>query len=340
MPTSSFTKTSRRKSWSSRLLQAVPALTVATALCAATGVARAEDWPSKPVRVVVPYGPGGIADISARSIAQKMSEITGQSFIVENRPGADTRIGTEAVSREQGNDHVMLLAGGGFAVNNALFDDLRYNTATDFVPLGLVVSNPLLLVSGKSQPYNSVMELVEAAKAGENITLASGGKGTLSHMSMELLAANMQAPITHVPYKGGSAHTADVVSGLVTGIFENPSSSLPLIRADKYKVIATTGATRNPVLPDVPTVAESGVPGFEVINWFGLFAPAGIPEASVDKMVSVVSEALNDEALRQRFASEGVNVGGYLGKDFGKFVADETAKWGEIVKAQNIRGNE
>src|SRR5690606_13374644 len=128
-------------------------------LCAATGVAQAEAWPSKPVRVVVPYGPGGIADISARSIAQKMSEITGQSFIVENRPGADTRIGTEAVSREQGNDHVMLLAGGGFAVNNALFDDLRYNTATDFVPLGLVVSNPLLLVSGKSQPYNSVMEL-------------------------------------------------------------------------------------------------------------------------------------------------------------------------------------
>src|SRR5690606_35467861 len=136
MPTSSFTKTSRRKSWCLRLLQAVPALTVATALCAATGVAQAEAWPSKPVRVVVPYGPGGIADISARSIAADTSGSTGQSVIVGGRPAADTPIGTEAASREPGHAHVMLLAGGGRAVNNARFDDLRYNTAADFVPLG------------------------------------------------------------------------------------------------------------------------------------------------------------------------------------------------------------
>ena len=339
MPIHSLNKAARQR-WTARVRRILPIFAF-TAVIGGTGAhAQADTWPSKPVRIVVPYGPGGIADISARSVAQKMSELTGESFIVENRPGADTRIGTEAVSREQGNDHVLLLAGGGFAVNNSLFDNLRYDTATDFVPVGLVVSNPLLLVMGKSQPYNSLMEMVEAAKAGENITLASGGKGTLSHMSMELLAATMSAPITHVPYKGGSAHTADVVSGLVTGIFENPSSALPLVRADKYKVIATTGSSRNPVLPEVPTVAESGVAGFEVINWFGLFAPAGIPEASHQRMVSMLAEALKDEALRDRFASEGVSVGGYLGNDFGKFVADETVKWGEIVKAQNIRGNE
>lgn len=330
----------RTRLWVRRLRKLLPALGVAAMLGTTSAAAQTEAWPSKPVRIVVPYAPGGIADISARSVGQKMAELTGQSFIIENRPGADTRIGTEAVSREQGNDHILLLAGGGFAVNNSLFDDLRYDTAKDFIPLGLVVSNPLLLVMGKEQPYGSVMELVEAAKAGENITLASGGKGTLSHMSMELLASRMSAPITHVPYKGGSAHTADVVSGLVTGIFENPSSALPLVRGGKYKVIATTGASRNPVLPDVPTVAESGVEGFEVINWFGLFSPAGVPESTVQRMAAVLSEALQDEALRKRFASEGVSVGGMMTQEFATFVQNETVKWGDIIRAQNIRAND
>src|SRR5690606_3081438 len=158
----------------------------------------------------------------------------------------------------------------------------------------------------------------------------------LSHMSMELLASRMQAPITHVPYKGGSAHTADVVSGLVTGIFENPSSALPLIRSQKYKVIATTGAERSPVLPDVPTVSESGVDNFEVVNWFGFFAPVGVPDATIERMGDVLSEALQDEALRSRFAGDGVKVGGLMTTDFGQFVADETRKWGEIISAQNI----
>lgn len=321
------------------LRRLIPALAAICVMAAAPAVAHADAWPSKPVRVVVPYGPGSIADISARSVAHKLSEMTGQRFVVENKPGADTRIGTEVVARERGNDHVMLLAGGGFAVNNALFDDLRYDTAKDFIPLGLVVSNPLLLVLGAEQPYGSVKELVAASKDGENITLASGGKGTLSHMSMELLSAQMDAPITHVPYKGGSAHTADVVSGLVTGIFENPSSALPVLRSGKYKVIATTGAQRSPALPEVPTVAESGVDGFEVVNWFGLFAPADVPEATINKMAQLLEQALDDEALRERFANDGVSVGGRMTQDFGKFVAAETVKWGQIVQSRNIRAN-
>lgn len=308
-------------------------------IAGAAAPAAAADWPSKPVRVIVPYAPGGIADIAARAVAQKMAEQTGQPFVVENKPGADTRIGTEYVSRAKGDDHVLLLAGGGFAVNNALFDKLPYDTARDFVPVGLVVSNPLLLVTGKSQPYETVGEIVEAARAGKPITLASGGRGTLSHMSMELLASNAGVPITHVPYKGGSAHTSDVVSGLVTGIFENPSSALPLVRGDKYRPIAVTGARRSPALPDVPTVAESGIKDFEVINWFGLFAPAGIPETSVAAMAGELKQALSAQDLRQRFANDGVDVGGPMRQDFGKFVADETAKWGAIVKSRNIRGD-
>lgn len=334
-----FPATTRRQS--RKILSTfLPCLLVLGALVSPQSrAADAEAWPTKPVRVIVPYSPGGIADISARSVAQKMSEITGQSFIVENKPGADTRIGTEFVARATGDSHMLLLAGGGFAVNNSLFDNLRYDTAQDFTPLGLVVSNPLLLVTGAQQPYANVSELVSASKAGEHITLASGGKGTLSHMSMELLASSMQAPITHVPYKGGSAHTSDVVSGLVSGIFENPSSAMPLIKAGKYKVIATTGATRSAVLPEVPTVAESGVAGFEVVNWFGLFAPADIPPQTVDKMAAVLAQALEAKDLRARFESEGVAVGGPRTKDFDAFVKSETGKWAEIVKARNIRSD-
>lgn len=298
------------------------------------------EWPSKPVRLVVPYAPGGIADIAARSAAQKMAEQTGQPFVVENKPGADTRIGTEYVARAKGDAYVLLLAGGGFAVNNALFDNLPYDTVRDFVPVGLVVSNPLLLVTAADKPYQNVGDLVQAAKKGEVITLASGGRGTLSHMSMELLASSTGVPITHVPYKGGSAHTADVVSGLVSGIFENPSSALPLVRSGKYKPLAVTGAQRNSALPDVPTVMESGVEGFEVINWFGMFAPAGIEPATTQKMAAVLERALQDESLRKRFSSEGVTVGGPLGSQFGSFVADETKKWATIVESRNIRDNQ
>ena len=317
-----------------------PALLGIAVLAASATAVHAAQWPQKPVRVVVPYAPGGIADISARAVAQKMAEQTGQPFVVENRPGADTRIGTEYVSRAQGDDHVLLLAGGGFAVNNALFDTLSYDTARDFVPLGLVVSNPLLLVTGMGQPYKSVSDIVEAARAGKPVTLASGGRGTLSHMSMELLAANASVSITHVPYKGGSAHVSDVVGGLVTGIFENPSSALPLVRADKYRPIAVTSSQRSPALPEVPTVAESGLKDFDVINWFGLFAPAGIPAESVNAMAAELKEALSAKDLRQRFAADGVDVGGPMVAAFGTFVADETAKWAAIVKSRNIRGNE
>lgn len=323
-----------------KVLASLFSLLTLAAFAGASAPIHAAEWPSKPVRVVVPYAPGGIADIAARAVSQKMAAQTGQAFIVENRPGADTRIGTEYVSRAQGDDHVLLLAGGGFAVNNSLFKTLPYDTTRDFVPVGLVVSNPLLLVTGKDQPYKTVGEIVDAARSGKPVTLASGGRGTLSHMSMELLASSTSVLITHVPYKGGSAHTADVVSGLVTGIFENPSSALPLVRGDKYRPIAVTGSRRSTALPDVPTVAESGVKDFEVINWFGLFAPAGIPDASVTAMAAELKEALSADDLRKRFADDGVDVGGPMRADFGAFVADETQKWSAIVESRKIRGDE
>ena len=326
-----------------RPLRRALSMAAALFLAGAAGLpasAAAQTWPERPVRIVVPYAPGGIADISARSVAQRMAELTGQPFIVENRPGADTRIGTEYVSRAKPDGYTLLLAGSGFAVNNSLFDKLPYDTARDFSAVGLVVSNPLVLVTGAQQPYASVNELGRAAKEGKQlITLASGGKGTLSHMSMELLASAMQAPIEHIPYKGGSAHVADVVSGQVSGIFENPSSALPVLKAGRYKALAVTSEQRNPAFPDVPTVAESGVPGFAVTNWFGLFAPSGVPEADFQRLVQTLGKALESPDLKARFASEGVSVGGMLGADFGRYVADETRKWADIIQRRNIRAD-
>lgn len=311
----------------------------ALALCAA-GAAAAQNWPERPVRVVVPYAPGGIADIAARAVAQKLAANTGQPFVVENKPGADTRIGTEQVARAEGDGYTLLLAGGGFAVNNALFDKLPYDTARDFMPVGLVVSNPLLLVVGSGQPYRTVQDLLdEAARKDKQVTLASGGKGTLSHMSMELLASMKDVPIVHVPYRGGSAHTADVVSGVVSGIFENPSSALPLVKGGKYRPIAVTGAQRNPALPDVPTMKESGVEGFEVINWFGMFMPDGVPEPVAAQVAAQLERVLADPELKARFAQDGVTVGGPMRAEFGKFVAAETVKWGDIVRNRGIRAD-
>lgn len=310
------------------------------ALCVA-GVASAQAWPTRPVRVVVPYGPGGIADIAARAVAQKMAVSTGQPFIVDNRPGADTRIGTEIVAKAEGDAYTLLLAGGGFAVNNSLFPrQLPYDTAKDFIPLGLVVSNPLVLVVGAVTENRSVKDiLAQAAQSGKPVLFASGGKGTLSHMSMELFASTMNVPMTHVPYKGGSAHVADVVSGVVTGAFDNPSSALPLVKSGKFRPVAVTSAKRSPAWPDVPTMQESGVKGFEVMNWFGMFAPKGVPAPVTKEIAAHLEKALADPELNARFAGEGVFVGGMMGDVFGRFVAAETVKWGEIIRSRGIRAD-
>lgn len=313
----------------------------ALAATLATGaLANEAAWPTKPVRIIVPAGPGGIIDIAARVVGQKMAENTGQSFIVENKAGADTRIGTEFVARAPGDGYTLLIAGGGFVVNPGLFSKLPYDTAKDFTPLAQVVSNPLLLVTGHNSPYQSVQDLLAAARAKPgSVTLASGGKGTLSHMSMELLADMSKADITHIPYRGGSAHTADVVSGQVSGIFENPSSAIPLVQGGRYRALATTGAERSPAVPDVPTVAESGVPGFAVNNWFGMYAPSSTPAPVVAQIITELERVLTSPEVIDRFAKDGVVTGGPTGEAFATFVAEETQRWGDITRARGISGD-
>lgn len=304
------------------------------------GAAAQAAWrPARPVRIVVPYTPGNITDIAARLLAANLSETLGQPFVVENRAGAGTVIGTEAVARSAGDGHTLLLTGAPFATNVALLPRLPYDPERDLAPVTLVVSNPLVLVVHPGVPVRTLGDFLTLARARPGaLQLGSGGNGTLSHMAAELLAREARAEITHVPYRGGSAAVADVVGGTIPGMFDNPSSAIPQITAGRFRALATTGSTRNPALPDVPTVAEAGnMPGFEVTNWFGLFAPGTTPPDLVRAISAAFAAELRSERVRARFAADGVTTGGNTPQEFGAFVRAETEKWGQIIRERGIR---
>lgn len=300
----------------------------------------AADWPSRLVTIVVPYPPGNITDIAARVVAQKLADRTGKPFIVENKPGASTQIGTTLVARAPADGHALLLTGAVFATNPALFAKLPYDSAKDLAPVGLVVSNPLVLVTAKSKPFSDFASLASYAKAKPgHLTIASGGNGTLSHMAVALMAISTGADIVHVPYKGGSAAVVDVLAGHVDGMWDNPSSAIPNIKGGLERPLAVSGRQRNPALPDVPTLAELGYSGFEVINWFGMFAPGKTEAPLLDAIHKAVQAVLELPDVKERFVKEGVAVGGPARVEFAEFVARETRKWGEIIREKNIRAD-
>lgn len=298
-------------------------------------------WPTKPVRLVVPYTPGNITDIAARVISQKLSEASGQPVVVENKPGAGTQIGTAEVARAAPDGSTLLLTGAGFATNPALFPRLPYDSAKDFEPVTLVVSNPLVLVVNPSRPATSIQALIAAASAGARpVTLGSGGNGTLSHMAAELLAASSPgAKWLHVPYRGGSAAVTDVLGGQIDGMFDNPSSAVPHIQAGKTRALGVSGSARIPALPEVPTVAEAGVAGFEVVNWFGLFAPARTPPEVLERINAEIAQILKSPDVVARFAKDGVTAGGNGRAEFAAFVREETEKWGRIIRDRGIKAD-
>lgn len=302
--------------------------------------AAAADWPTDTVTIIVPYTPGNITDIAARVVAQKLSASTGQSFIVENKPGASTQIGTDQVARAEPDGRTLLITGAGFATNPALFDKLPYDTEKDLAPVGLIVSNPLVLVTAADKPYPDFASLVEFAKSNPGrLTMASGGNGTLSHMAEALTARITGTELIHVPYKGGSAAATDTLSGHVDSMWDNPSSAMPQIQSGRIRAIAISSATRSKALPDVPTVGELGYANFEVINWFAMFAPGQTDPELLDTIHDQVQAILEQSEVQERFAKDGVTAGGPSRSEFGAFVAKETEKWGEIIRENNIQAD-
>jgi tripartite-type tricarboxylate transporter receptor subunit TctC len=308
-------------------------LTGAVLLTALATSAFAQGYPTKPAKVIVPYPPGGPTDIVARVVSQKLSEQMGQQFIVENRPGAGGNIGAEAVAKSPADGYTLLVATTAHAINPALFKSLGYNLVKDFAPVSQLTSGPLVIVANPSLPVKNVKELIALAKAKPGtLNYASSGNGQSTHLSAELFGAMAGVKMNHIPYKGSAPALTDVMGGQASLMFDTMLSAMPQVKNGKLKAIAVTSAARSPAAPDVPTVAESGLPGYEAIAWNGLLAPAGTPAEVVNKLNAELKKALDAPDVKDRFSAQGFGAAWNTREAFAKFMQAELDKWAKVVK--------
>lgn len=295
-------------------------------------------YPARPVRFIVPYVPGGGVDFVGRIVAQKLSETWAYPVVVENRPGGGTNIGSELVARSAPDGYTLLIGGVPNTANMTLFKKVPYDVVRDFAPVTRMTTAPNLLVVHPSVPAKSVKELIALAKSrrGE-LTYASAGIGSSNHLSGELFRIMAGVDILHVPYKGGGAAVTDLLAGQVSMYFSTTPSSMPFVRAGRLRALAITSARRSPIVPDVPTIAESGLPGFEQSAWHGLFAPAGTPQAVVGKLHDEAVRVLRLPEITERLAAQGVDVVASSPAEFAAFIKQDVAKYAKLVKTAGIR---
>ena len=313
---------------------------------AAPGAWAQAAWPNKPVRIVVPFPPGGTTDILARAIAPELGKAFGQSFIIENRGGAGGNVGTEIVAKAA-NDGYTLLMGtvGTHGINRALYEKLPYDPIKDFVPITLVASVPNVMVmnadKARALGINSVQDFIAYAKARPGkLNMASSGSGTSIHLAGELFKSQTGIFMVHVPYRGSSPALLDLIAGNMDVMFDNLPSSMQHIRAGKLKAFAVTSGQRSSALPDVPTVEEAGkLKGFEASSWFGLLAPAGTSADIVNRVQREVARALNDPAIKEKLQAQGAIPGGITPAEFARLIDSEHAKWAQVVKVSGARAD-
>jgi tripartite-type tricarboxylate transporter receptor subunit TctC len=304
----------------------------AVALGLACSAARAQDYPTKPVRWVVAYPPGGTTDILARLVGQYLSERLGQQFVIDNRPGAGNNIGTEAVANAPPDGYTLLLVNPANGINATLYKRLPFNFLRDIAPVAGITRVPNVMEVNPRFPAKTVAEFIAYAKANPGkINMASSGNGTSVHLSGELFMAMTGVKMTHVPYRGAGPALTDLIAGTVDVMFDNLPSSIEFIRSGKLRALAVTTEARNPALPDVPVVADT-VPGYEASAWFGIGAPKGTPASIVEKINKSVNDALADPKMKLRLADLGGIPMAGTPADFGKVMASETAKWEKAVR--------
>ena len=313
----------------------------ATALAAAAPAAHAQPqpWPSKPVRIVVPYPPGGPTDIVARLVGQRLSERFKQPFVIENRAGAGGNLGAEAAAKSPADGYTLLLGTTAHAINPSLFKSLGYDIRKDFVPIALLTSIPLVLVVPAASPVATVADVVALAKSkGGGLPYASSGNGQSTHLAAELFASMAGAPMTHVPYKGSAPALTDLAGGQVALMFDTMLSAMPQVKAGRLKAIAVTSAVRAPSAPELPTVAEAaGLAGYEATAWNALFAPVGTPPEVSAALAAAVAEVLAEPETRQRFAADGAIAGSGTPAALGAFLGREIDKWRGVVQRANVK---
>jgi tripartite-type tricarboxylate transporter receptor subunit TctC len=313
--------------------------TLAAALAiAASPEASAQAYPSKPVRMVVTYPPGGGADLMARLVAPKMAEALGQPVVVENKPGASGQIGASEVARAGPDGYTLMLDASSYAVNPSLYAKLPYDTAKAFTPIAVLALYPNMLVVTPSFEAKSVKDLVAIARAKPgSVAFASSGNGSAQHLAGELFKQKAGVEMAHIPYKGGGPAMNDVIGGQVPVFFANMASGLAHVKGGKLRALAMTGARRSAALPDTPTMAEAGIAGYEVYEWNAIFAPAGTPGPVVARLADAVAKALQSADIRERVASLGGEIAGYGPKDADRFVREQTELWAKVVKQGRIQ---
>ena len=316
------------------LVAGLAALSMGSQALAQTQVQTGVVYPNRPVKVIVPYPPGGPTDIVARVVFQQVSESTGQPFVIENRAGAGGNLGAEAAARSPADGYTLLVATTAHAINVSLFKNLSYDVLKDFTPITLLTQGPLVLVAHPSFAASSVKDLIALAKAKPDaLNFASSGNGQSTHLSGELFNTMAGIKLTHVPYKGSAPALNDVVAGQVPLMFDTMLSAMPFVKAGKLKALAVTSPQRSPAAPELPTVAESGLPGYEVFAWNGLLAPAGTPRAVIDRLGEELKKAMALPQVREKFSAQGFAASWETPDQFGSFLRTEVAKWTRTVKA-------
>jgi tripartite-type tricarboxylate transporter receptor subunit TctC len=318
---------------------ALPAAGLAALLAAGAGWAQ-QPYPSKPIRVIVAFAPGGIADFAARSVSQKLSESLGVPVVVENRPGAGGITGAEVVAKSPPDGYTLLVTSISHTINPSVRKSLPFDAVRDFTPVTLITDAPNFLVVHPSLPVKSVKELIALARARPGqITYASSGTGTSTHLSGELFKSLARIDIVHVPYKGGGPAVIDLVGGHVQMMFSTLPSVLQQVRAGKLRGLAVTGARRFPAAQEFPTMIEAGVAGFEVSGWSGMFAPAGAPREAVSRLAAEIGKILRAPELKERFFVQGAEPVGNTPEEFAAFVNSEIAKWKKVVEASGMQAD-
>ncbi len=308
------------------------------AAAGAAPMALAQDYPTRAVRIIVPFAPGGSADVFGRFIAQRLQESLGQNFIVDNRPGGGSVIGTDAVAKAAPDGYTLLVMSNTHTVNESLIPSKPFMLMRDFAPIGPINYSDLVLVTKPDLPAKTLQELIKAAKAKPGgMSYASSGPGTPYHMAGELLKAMAGVAIVHIPYRGSAGARSDVLGGQLEMMFDAIPTMNEHIKAGKVKALATTGKVRSAVLPDVPTASEAGVPGYEATIWLGLMAPKGTPAAIINKLNAELAKITNNPDVRRAWAAQGTTAMSMGVDEFTRYTADDITKWARIVKISGAK---
>ena len=316
------------------------AVAVAAALfaVAASSPSLAQDWPTKPVKIIVPFAAGGPADIYARYLGQRLQDALGQPFVVDDRPGAGSVIGTDAVAKSPPDGYTLLLMSNTHTVNETLIPTKPYALLRDFVPVAPINYSDLVLVVHPSVPANSLADLLKLAKSKPNgLNYASSGPGTPYHMAGELFKAMADVQIVHVPYKGSSGARTDTIGGQVQMMFDAVTTMSEFVKSGKVRALGTTGRARSSVMPDVPTIAEAGVPGYEATIWLGLMAPKGTPPAIVSRLNAEIAKIVARPEVKDEWAKQGAAPLSMNPEEFAKYTAGDIEKWARIVKISGAK---